>query len=159
MRSLKGGIPILGRLYIGSFLAIAARYILVAVAPLIFVHWGASPAFAEILVGIAFLVQMIVSPIMGNLADKRGRRWSIVVGAVMMALGGAVVFVFPTIPGFVIGQVLFGVGPAAFFAAAFATVADVARKTESVVHRALRNYHQCCRSYRHADWSMARVFG
>lgn len=114
------------RLYIGSFLAIAARYLLVAVAPLTFTQWGARPAFAAILVGIAFLVQMIVSPVMGNLADRRGRRWSLVLGALMMACGGAVVFQFPTIPGFLVGQVLFGIGPAAFFAAAFAVVADVA---------------------------------
>jgi len=44
----------------------------------------------------------------------------------MMVLGGLVIFIFPSMVGFVIGQILFGIGPAAFFAAAFAFVADVA---------------------------------
>jgi len=45
---------VLFRLYIGSFFTIAARYLLVAVTPLIFMHWGVSASMAGMLVGLAF---------------------------------------------------------------------------------------------------------
>lgn len=114
------------RMYIGSFLIIAARYLLVAVAPLVFIHRGVSAPKAGILVGLAFLMQLLASPALGKLADKRGRKTALIFGAVMMLLGGLVIFVYPHILGFIVGQILFGLGPAAFFGAAFAFVADVA---------------------------------
>lgn len=125
------------RMYAGSFLSIAARYVLVAVAPLVFIHWGVSASKAGILVGLAFLVQMLASPALGKFADKRGRKVALLFGAGMMALGGVIIFLFPSMPGFVIGQILFGLGPAAFFAAAFASVADAAPvdKRGSVIGR------------------------
>lgn len=116
----------LARVYAGSFLAIASRYLLVAVAPLVFIKGGASDVQVGILVGLAFLVQMLASPFLGKFADTRGRKTSLLLGSAMMLLGGLTIFAVPSMPGFIIGQLLFGIGPAAFFAAAFAMVADAA---------------------------------
>lgn len=114
------------QMYMGSFLTIAARYLLVAVAPLVFIHGGVSAPKAGILIGLAFLMQLLTSPILGKFADKRGRKAALVFGSAMMILGGLVIFLFPHIWGFIVGQILFGLGPAAFFTAAFAFVADTA---------------------------------
>ncbi|MCZ8513892.1 MFS transporter [Paenibacillus filicis] len=121
---------LLARMYIGSFLTISARYLLVAVAPLIFLHGGASSVEVGLLVGISFLVQMIASPALGNFVDNQGRKKALLLGVLMMAIGGIIIFLFPTMLGFIIGQILFGTGPAAFFGAAFATVADLAPKEQ-----------------------------
>lgn len=124
--SKSGGIILstLALLYMGSFLTIAARYLLVAVAPLVFIHWGVSAPKAGILVGLAFLMQLLASPALGSFADKRGRKAALMFGSVMMALGGLIILLFPSMPGFIIGQIFFGLGPAAFFSAAFAFIAD-----------------------------------
>lgn len=118
--------PLLVRMYLGSFLVIAARYLLVAVAPLVFLHHGLSSTTVGLVVGLAFLVQMLASPALGRLADRRGRRVALLLGSTMMVVGGTTIFLFPSLPGFIVGQILFGIGPAAFFGAAFAMVADVA---------------------------------
>lgn len=120
------------RMYLGGLLAIGARYVVVGVAPLVFARGGMSPAAVGILVGLGFLAQVVGSPFFGRLIDRRSRQAGLTLGALLTGVGGISVFLWPTLWSFIAGELLLGLGSAAFFGAAFALAADLSPTDQRV---------------------------
>jgi MFS family permease len=124
----------------GVFAATLASFLAVgAVLPVLprYVHGpiGAGDLAVGVVVG-AFAVSAVVTrPWAGRLADERGRRSVVAVGAVLMAAGGALLFVRAGVPGLVVSRLVLGVGEALVFTAGSAWVVDMApsdRRAQSI---------------------------
>jgi MFS family permease len=108
----------LGLLSIGATLPILPRYI------------TGSLGGGEVEVGIvtgAFAITGLASrPLAGHLADRRGRKRVVVVGALATALSGLLLFVPAGIPGLIVSRLFLGIGEGAVYTAGSAWIVDLA---------------------------------
>ena len=104
---------------------------------------GADEVGVGIAVGALALTALVLRPVAGRTADRRGRRPLLVWGAVLYAAATAAHAVVPDLA-FMIGlRLLLGVGEAFFFVAGFAALADLAppgRAGEAISYNSLSLY-------------------
>jgi MFS family permease len=77
-------------------------------------------------VGAFAFTAIIARPWAGRQADARGRRLMVVGGGLVMALGGALLFVPAGVPGALVARLLTGVGEGVVFTAGSAWIVDLA---------------------------------
>ena len=103
----------------------------VGVAVLLLPRWTTGPVGAgEAGAGLAFgafaITALVCRPYAGRLADRHGRRWLLVGGAALCAVGMALLPFVTSLVGVVAVRLAQGVAEAAFFVAGFAMLADLA---------------------------------
>ena len=79
-----------------------------------------------VVVGAFALTAVVARPVAGRLADRRGRRIVLVVGALVMALGGALYLVSDSVPILVLARLVVGVGEGAVYTAGASWAVDLA---------------------------------
>ena len=97
--------------------------------PLVFAAAGMNLAQIGLLAAIYPATWGVVQLFTGALSDRTGRRWLIVWGMWLQAIGIGVVTLAGAFEGFVIGAVLLGVGTAMVYPTLLAAVGDVAHPT------------------------------
>ena len=108
----------LGLLSIGATLPVIPRYVQGPIDGGDFSVGLVTGAFA--ITGLA------CRPIAGNLADSRGRRPIVILGALLTAVAGALYFVPAGVPGLVIARLFLGAGEGMVYTAGSAWVVDLA---------------------------------
>ena len=87
---------------------------------------GGSNFEVGIVTGAFALTGIICRPIAGNLADRRGRKRTVVGGAFLAAIAGALYFVPAGIPGLIVARLFLGAGEGTVFTAGSAWNVDMA---------------------------------
>jgi MFS family permease len=111
--------------FLSSFLQSSSSSLLLTPLPLYVEHLGGGPAEVG-LSGAVFAVSAIsFRPLMGRLADTRGRRATLLIGTTMFVLGPLGYAMSTSIPVFMAARALQGIGIAAYTSAFGAFIADV----------------------------------
>lgn len=87
-------------------------------------HFGLSPFWVEALLSVNFLGYFLSLFIVGNLADRYGRKPIILLGLVIFIMGSALCLMAPSYPLLLMGRFLQGVGVAAPAILSFLIIAD-----------------------------------
>ena len=109
---------LLGFVAVGAVLPVLPRYVR---GPI-----GAGDLAVGIVVGAYTGAALICRPLAGRAADRRGRRITLVVGALLIALAGVLYLVPAGVPGLVITRLILGIGEGAIVVAGSAWVVDLA---------------------------------
>ncbi len=111
--------------------------------PLFFVRHGLSPASAGLLVGLYTGTWAVLQLVTGDLSDRIGRKWPIVGGMWLAALGICIIGGTAGIPLWSAGAVVMGVGMALLYPTLLAAISHVAhpswRATSLGVYRMWRD--------------------
>jgi MFS family permease len=97
--------------------------------PLVFVAAGLNLVQIGLLAAVYPATWGVVQLVTGALSDRTGRKWLIVFGMWLQALGIGVVTLAGAFEGFAIGAVLLGVGTAMVYPTLLAAIGDVAHPT------------------------------
>jgi MFS family permease len=108
----------LGLLAVGATLAVLPHYVKD--------NLNGSDLEVGIVTGAFALTGIVCRPIAGNLADSRGRRPTVIGGALLAAVAGALYFVPAGIPGLIIARFFLGAGEGTVFTAGSAWNVDMA---------------------------------
>jgi MFS family permease len=108
----------LGLLAVGATLAVLPHYVKD--------NLNGSDLEVGIVSGAFALTGIVCRPIAGNLADTRGRKPTVIVGALLAAVAGALYFVPAGIPGLIIARFFLGAGEGTVFTAGSAWNVDMA---------------------------------
>lgn len=108
----------LGLLSVGATLPVIPRYVQ---GPI-----GGSDFSVGLVTGAFAITGLACRPLAGNLADRRGRRPVVIVGALLTAVAGALYFVPAGVPGLVIARLFLGAGEGMVYTAGSAWVVDLA---------------------------------
>lgn len=117
---------------IACFLTLASFtsfYFLLATLPVYLTTIGGSEAQVGLIIGVFSLTSIVLRPIVGALADSRGKRPFIVAGTAIMAVAGVLYTLSTSVPPLLGLRVVHGVGWAAFGTATSALVADIAPRS------------------------------
>lgn len=79
-----------------------------------------------IVTGAFALTGIVCRPIAGNFADRRGRRVTVIGGATLAVVAGALLFLPASIPGLIVSRLFLGAGEGTVFTAGSAWVVDMA---------------------------------
>jgi predicted MFS family arabinose efflux permease len=101
-------------------------YIVAAVLPAIADDLGESIAAVGLLASAYALPTAILAPLLGPLSDRRGRRFSLVLGLAIFAVACAGCVIAPTLPLLLLARAVNGIGAAIAMPAAFAAAGDLA---------------------------------
>lgn len=118
-------------LAVATFVAMLANTLLVPALPAIAAGLGLSVAAAGALVTAYVLAYGLLTPVLGVVADRVGRRRVLVPCLLAFGIGGAVPLVTTDFALVIAGRVLQGAGGAGILPVALAWVADAAASTES----------------------------
>ncbi|HKH22648.1 MAG TPA: MFS transporter [Solirubrobacterales bacterium] len=108
----------LGLLAVGATLAVLPHYVKD--------NLNGSDLEVGIVSGAFALTGIVCRPIAGNLADSRGRKPTVIVGALLAAVAGVLYFVPAGIPGLIIARFFLGAGEGTVFTAGSAWNVDMA---------------------------------
>src|SRR6476620_10015533 len=108
----------LGLLAVGATLAVLPHYVKD--------NLNGSDLEVGIVSGAFALTGIICRPIAGNLADTRGRKPTVIGGALLAAIAGALYFVPAGIPGLIVARFFLGAGEGTVFTAGSAWNVDMA---------------------------------
>lgn len=108
----------LGLLAVGATLAVLPHYVKD--------NLDGSDLEVGIVTGAFALTGIVCRPIAGNLADRRGRRPTVIAGALLAAIAGALYFVPAGIPGLIVARFFLGAGEGTVFTAGSAWNVDLA---------------------------------
>jgi MFS family permease len=108
----------LGLLAVGATLAVLPHYVKD--------NLDGSDLEVGIVTGAFAFTGIVCRPIAGNLADTRGRKPTVIVGALLAAVAGALYFVPAGIPGLIIARFFLGAGEGTVFTAGSAWNVDMA---------------------------------
>jgi MFS family permease len=108
----------LGLLAVGATLAVLPHYVKDDL--------NGSDLEVGIVSGAFALTGIICRPIAGNLADSRGRKPTVIAGALLAAVAGALYFVPAGIPGLIVARLFLGAGEGTVFTAGSAWNVDMA---------------------------------
>jgi MFS family permease len=108
----------LGLLAVGATLPVLPHYVKDEL--------GGSDLMVGITSGAFALTGIVCRPIAGNLADRRGRKPTVVGGAVLAAIAGCLYFVPAGIPGLIVARLFLGAGEGTVFTAGSAWNVDMA---------------------------------
>ena len=111
-------VTMLGLLAVGATLPVLPRYVKGPIGSTDLAVGLVSGAFA--FTGLAF------RPIAGHIADARGRRLTVVIGALLSATAGLLYFVPAGVPGLIVARLVLGAGEGMVFTAGSAWVVDLA---------------------------------
>lgn len=111
-------VTMLGLLAVGATLPVLPRYVKGPIGSTDLAVGIVSGAFA--FTGLAF------RPLAGHLADARGRRITVVAGALLSAIAGLLYFVPAGVPGLIVARLFLGAGEGMVFTAGSAWVVDLA---------------------------------
>jgi MFS family permease len=125
-RSLHPGYsPTFYLAFLACFLFFGSTQLLIAPMPLYVEKIGGGPVEVG-LVGSAFAVSaIIIRPFMGRLADRRGRKITLIIGTAVFTLAPLFYVISRTVSTLVVARLFNGIGIAAFTTAYFALVADL----------------------------------
>lgn len=104
---------------------------------------AASDLEVGIAVGAGSISALLLSPVAGRIADRRGRRRVMLVGALVMVLGYVALALGPPLAGIALTRLLVGGGEAAFVVAALTVAVDIApehRRGEAVTLLTIASY-------------------
>jgi MFS family permease len=108
----------LGLLAVGATLAVLPHYVKD--------HLDGSDLEVGIVSGAFAFTGIVCRPIAGNIADRRGRKPTVIGGALLAAIAGALYFVPAGIPGLIIARFFLGAGEGTVFTAGSAWNVDMA---------------------------------
>jgi MFS family permease len=108
----------LGLLSVGATLPVIPRYVQ---GPI-----GAGDFSVGLVTGAFAITGLACRPIAGNLADRRGRRPIVILGALLTAVAGALYFIPAGVPGLVVARLFLGAGEGLVYTAGSAWVVDLA---------------------------------
>lgn len=108
----------LGLLAVGATLAVLPHYVRD--------NLGGTDLEVGVVSGAFALTGIICRPIAGNLADRRGRRPTVIGGALLAAIAGALYFVPAGIPGLIVARLFLGAGEGTVFTAGSTWNVDMA---------------------------------
>lgn len=108
----------LGLLAVGATLPVLPRYVTDEL--------GGTELEVGIVTGAFALTGIICRPIAGNLADRRGRKPTVVGGAILAVIAGALLFLPASIPGLILSRLFLGAGEGTVFTAGSAWNVDMA---------------------------------
>jgi MFS family permease len=111
-------VTMLGLLAVGATLPVLPRYVKGPIGSTDIAVGVVSGAFA--FTGLAF------RPLAGHLADARGRRLTVILGALVSATAGLLYFVPAGVPGLIVARLVLGAGEGMVFTAGSAWVVDLA---------------------------------
>ena len=108
----------LGLLSVGATLPVIPRYVQ---GPI-----GGGDFSVGLVTGAFAITGLACRPIAGNLADSRGRRPIVILGALLTAIAGALYFIPAGVPGLVVARLFLGAGEGMVYTAGSAWVFDLA---------------------------------
>ena len=108
----------LGLLAVGATLAVLPHYVKDSL--------DGSDLEVGIVSGAFAFTGIVCRPIAGNLADRRGRKPTVIVGALLAAIAGCLYFVPAGIPGLIVARFFLGAGEGTVFTAGSAWNVDMA---------------------------------
>ncbi len=108
----------LGLLAVGATLAVLPHYVKD--------NLSGTDLEVGIVSGAFAFTGIVCRPIAGNLADRRGRKPTVIVGALLAAVAGALYFVPAGIPGLIVARLFLGAGEGTVFTAGSAWNVDMA---------------------------------
>jgi MFS family permease len=108
----------LGLLSIGATLPVIPRYVQ---GPI-----GAGDVAVGVVTGAFAITGIACRPLAGHLADRRGRRRVVVIGALLTASASALYFVPAGVPGLVVARLFLGAGEGMVYTAGSAWIVDLA---------------------------------
>ncbi len=111
-------VTMLGLLAVGATLPVLPRYVRGPIGSTDLAVGMVTGAFA--VTGLAF------RPLAGHIADARGRRITVIAGALVTALAGVLYFVPAGVPGLIVARLFLGAGEGMVFTAGSAWVVDLA---------------------------------
>jgi MFS family permease len=111
-------VTMLGLLAVGATLPVLPRYV---TGPI-----GAGDVEVGIVTGAFAITGLACRPIAGRLADRRGRKRIVILGALSTAVAGALYFVPAGVPGLIVARLFLGAGEGAVYTAGSAWVVDLA---------------------------------
>lgn len=111
-------VTFLGLIAVGSVLPVLPRYVR---GPL-----DSSDLAVGVVIGSYAITGLLLRPVAGRLADTRGRRPTVVVGALLVSLSGLLYLPHLGIPGLILARLVLGVGEGAVYTAGSAWIVDMA---------------------------------
>ena len=108
----------LGLLSVGATLPVIPRYVQ---GPI-----GAGDLSVGLVTGAFAITGLACRPLAGNLADRRGRRPVVIIGALLTAVAGALYFIPAGVPGLIVARLFLGAGEGMVYTAGSAWVVDLA---------------------------------
>ncbi len=123
--ALAPGRRLLALLFSISFLAVAWAGLVQPSTPEIAAEFGAGGTARGAIIGVTSFFAFIFSPVMGFLADRYGRRQTLVAGLGFFALSGLVTATAPTLFVFLLGRAILGIGNAGLIALAITSISDL----------------------------------
>jgi MFS family permease len=108
----------LGLLAIGATLPVLPRFVSEEL--------NGSALEVGIVTGAFALTGIVCRPIAGNAADRRGRRVTVITGATLAVVAGALLFLPASIPSLIVSRLFLGAGEGTVFTAGSAWVVDMA---------------------------------
>jgi MFS family permease len=111
-------VTFLGLIAVGSVLPVLPRYVR---GPL-----DSSDLAVGIVIGSYAVTGLLLRPVAGRLADTRGRRPTVLVGAVLVSLSGLLYLPHLGIPGLIFARLVLGAGEGALYTAGSAWIVDMA---------------------------------
>lgn len=97
--------------------------------PIFFLRHGLSPTAAGVLVGIYTGTWAMLQLVTGHLSDQIGRKWPIVSGMWIVALGIIIIALTATIGVWAVGAIVMGTGMALLYPTLLAGISDIAHPT------------------------------
>ena len=111
-------VTFLGLIAVGSVLPVLPRYVR---GPL-----DSSDLAVGVVIGSYAVTGLLLRPVAGRLADTRGRRPTVVVGALLVSLSGLLYLPHLGIPGLILARLVLGAGEGALYTAGSAWIVDMA---------------------------------
>jgi MFS family permease len=111
-------VTFLGLVAVGSVLPVLPRYVR---GPL-----HSSDLAVGIVIGSYALTGLLLRPVAGRLADTRGRKPTVLIGALLVSLSGLLYLPHLGIPGLLAGRLVLGAGEGALYTAGSAWIVDMA---------------------------------
>ncbi len=108
----------LGLLSVGATLPVIPRYVQ---GPI-----GAGNVSVGLVTGAFAITGLACRPLAGNMADRRGRRPVVILGALLTATAGALYFIPAGVPGLVVARLFLGAGEGMVYTAGSAWIIDLA---------------------------------
>lgn len=111
-------VTFLGLIAVGSVLPVLPRYVR---GPL-----DSSDLAVGVVIGSYAITGLLLRPIAGRLADTRGRRPTVLIGALLVSLSGLLYLPHLGIPGLIFARLVLGAGEGALYTAGSAWIVDMA---------------------------------
>jgi MFS family permease len=111
-------VTFLGLIAVGSVLPVLPRYVH---GPL-----HSSDLAVGVVIGSYAITGLLLRPVAGRLADTRGRRPTVLIGALLVSLSGLLYLPHLGIPGLILARLVLGAGEGALYTAGSAWIVDMA---------------------------------